>query len=1023
MRRGSVPCILALLLFLPPVATGCGGSGDGPTDTGNPFEDDGPKDDIKTDTGVLESPTCTIIAPTENKILSEIKPDNNIVKISVDDPEGMKIARVRLAFKVDDGWATVFDESQISDKSITTSVNTSEVPDGDRQFMCHVTTEDDRSGLKLVTVKVDNQGPVVSLVGGSTLPGSNFLGDLVIRFLVSDGLGVGTDKVNITVNGEAKEGPIAPVPENTAHAVIIPSLELTNGRIDIKLDAVDQIGNKTAEPLEYSVTFTAPPEFLAGLSASFPEGFSPGTIRGLIFGTQWTVAAGGLEGVRLYTLGAGKVLEEVDLVTDKPVDLVRVADVDGDGTDDLVTTGSEEQGKSTVRVYLQSVGADGPEFTDVWNSTVDSVANDLTLGHLNKDAFLDMAIALETTSASVGLALSKDGGPNWSDFKLYGGVQRPQMIGIGDFTGESPPENDIMVAKPGSGLVTVFPVDADSGTPAAGVNSLLELVSDEPFTTLSALVTGVWGSANDPILAVFTDEATGTLFEIEPSDGGIGEVANTLPESTGLMPKRIVVGDLDRDGRDDLAVMCPGSHMVMLFWGQPEGASPAFEKGPVSLMTGGGNKDITLADLVGQSESERYLDVVVLAGDKLLVIPFDDTPDALGSRRFQGPLLVSLGIKPKAMTAGRFTRPDEQLPGYKDLAVLAEVLQESRIFFFVSDREQKFPTESLGNPLNGHVPQPMGMAVRDLDKNDYDDLVISTRSSSPPAADPPLPTVGLIFLEDGGSHFSPKQVGTLAGKGLFAGNSPEVLTIEDLKRDDSNPDVMDLGVIAQFYNEVTEEKVTRFQVYSGFGNGSFSNLDTSNLIPDERRPSAVTAAKLRGLKNFDVVMANSQTDDITVYFSGILGTFTEEESYAVGPDPQDVIVAFMKDPDGTKPDIVTLLKADVAFLYSKDSIELSYDPIEYLEHEGDAPTAMAIEDMNLDGYPDIILASQPASTVTVYLNLANRQYSDPFVFSTGYSPLSLVVEDLDNDGCMDIATADEGGETITLLRNLLCSSL
>ncbi|MBL6974437.1 MAG: VCBS repeat-containing protein [Deltaproteobacteria bacterium] len=1022
MYRGSVPCLLALVLFLPPVATGCSGSEEGPSDPGNPFENP-TQEDIIDDSGTLESPTCKISAPHEDKIMSEMLPDSKIVKFTVDDPEGMKISRVALAFLVDGTPVTVFDETQITDNAITTSVDTSGVADGKRQFVCKVETEDDRTGTQIVTVTVDNEPPTITLVGGSTLPDSNFLGNLVIRFLVSDGLGVGTDTVDIRVNGNPKVGPPAPVQEDKPHTVEIPSLELTNGKITVQMEATDAIGNKMANPLEYNATFTAPPEFLAGLSASFPEGFAPGTIRGLILGSQWTVVAGGLQGVRLYTLGTGEVLEDALVVTDKPVALVRVADVDGDGTDDIVTAGAEEQGKSTVRIYLQVSGAEGPEFENVWDSTVDNIANDMTLGHLNEDAYLDLALALETTSASMGLALSKEsGGPNWDPFKLYGGVQRPHLIGIGDFTGESPPENDILVAKPGSGLVTVFPVNAESGTPAAGVNSQVGIAADEPFDSLSALVTGAWGSPNDPILAVFTDETTAHLIEIEPSDSGLGKVANTQPDTTGLTPKRIVVGDMDRDGRDDLAVLCPGSHMVMLFWGQPEGASPAFKKGPVSLMTGSAATDLTLADLVGVNDAEPYLDVVVLAGNKLLVIPFDDDPDSLGFRRFQGPLLVSLGVKPKAMAAGSFTRPDEQLSGFKDLAVLAEVTLESRIFFFVSDREQKFPTASLGNPLNGHVKQPVGMVSRDLDKNDYDDLVIATRSSSPPAVDPPEPTVGLIFLEDGGSHFSPKQVGTLAGTGLFAGNSPEVLTVEDLKRDDSNPDVMDLGVISQFYNESTDEKEIRFQVYSGAGNGSFTKLDTANQIPDERRPSSVTAAKLRGLKNYDVVMANSLTDDITVYFSGILGTFTEEETYAVGSDPQAVVAAFMEDPADTKPDIVTLLKSDVAIMYSKDSIELSYDPIKYLGHTGDPPSAMAVKDMNLDGYPDILLLSKQASTVTVYLNLANRQYSAPYVFSTGYSPLILVVDDLDNDGCMDIATADEGGETITLLRNLLCQN-
>ncbi|NOZ01010.1 MAG: VCBS repeat-containing protein, partial [Deltaproteobacteria bacterium] len=238
-------------------------------------------------------------------------------------------------------------------------------------------------------------------------------------------------------------------------------------------------------------------------------------------------------------------------------------------------------------------------------------------------------------------------------------------------------------------------------------------------------------------------------------------------------------------------------------------------------------------------------------------------------------------------------------------------------------------------------------------------------------------------------------------------------------------DALDLVVIGRWTVGDPPESVPFFQPFTGQGDGTFKMDTFHEPVNPEKNPSAMAAAKLTGKSNYDIVMANAGTNDVTLFFAKGLGLFSakdnEAPNFAVGAAPQKVAAAVIEDPDDTRPDIVTLLKTGVAIMYSENTIDVTFKTVDYLGLSEPPANDMALADMNGDGYTDIITISKSASRVTVYLNLAFRKYSDPFVFGTGKGPASLVVADLNHDSCMDVATADESGETVTILKNLLCS--
>lgn len=1055
MHRGSIGRLwgLALAVILAAAGpAGCGSEGGSPdipfpTDSGNPL------DGTTTDNGELGAPVCTITAPGESLIMSEIIPDSKVVKVTATDPGGKGIVRVVLAFQVDGVVVKVGDLTDIpSDGKISTTIDTSGVKDGPRLFVCQAETADGRKGATGVSVHVDNDPPVIQMLVGTT--SGIFLNDLVIIFIVSDGLGVGTNTVDITVNGTAQVGPPAPVQEGVPHTVTIAAEDLVNGEYTIELTATDKVppsGNKMPEPYTYTAIFTAAPRFHGGISGTLPEGFPAEVIAGLVFDGNWTVAAAGKQGLRIFTLGAGDQLKEVLNVVDTTISKVRAGDMNADGLDDLVTVGTEvkETGTVTVaKIHLQTKTAEAAGFEQAWAETLDSDVNDLALGFLNDDAYLDLALALDSDTSSVGMVLSKGTEEAaWDTPKLYGGVQSPHLIGIGEFTNHpegEPPQNDILVARPNTSIVTVYPLNKETGTPSAGINSALGLGQENPYQSLSTLVTGNWSSNLKGSMAVFTDSKRKSW--LTAAGDGSGKIADLSHLGTGNEPSRMIVGDIDRDDNEDLALLCPGSHMVMFFWGKAATVGDAFTEGNVTLLVGASTTDITLADLVGDDPADPYLDLVALEGDRLTVIPFDESALSEG-RKFKGPILIRLDVEPIDMVAGKFAHKDQLLEGFKDLAILAkDDAGKPRVFFRLADFEQGLPTMAPGNSLEPFITDPVGLIAANLDNDDdgFDDLLIPTNSSSPPGTVPPIPTIGRILLADSESHgiikkmdFIDPTTGLLVGQGFYGGNSPQVMVVEDLDRNASKPDVKDLAVIAEFDTDITENvNMERlFQPFIGEEDGTF--VKKGNVyypIPESKEPVALFAAKLNNTtlkQNHDVIMASSTTDDITIFFASGLALFAaspgEAEDLAVGPSPQDVAAAYMKDPFEVRPDIVTLLESDVALMYSTyppnpgSDDPVMYEPTAYLGHTGSTPSGMALEDINGDGYQDIILVSRQASNVAIYLNLANRQYSSPYVFDTGNEPIKLVVEDLDNDSCMDVATVDKKGGTITLLNNLLCS--
>lgn len=995
--------------------------------SGGPAEPDfgGEPDINEWPEGVLRLPTCTILKPASGKVMAEIVAGSTDVELVVDDPEGHAVGRVALAFLVDGTPEVVFDTTDVpADGHLSTTVNTWAVPGGDRSLLCQVETDDARVGSETVTVKVDNDAPVVSQMAGGQMPGSNFIEDLLIRYWASDGLGVGTDTIEVFVNGKQVATHTSPDVDGVPFETIVPVEDLTPGIIKVEIHAADLVGNMSPTPFEYSLQLIAQPSFIDNIRTSFEGDFLPSMIRGMVFNNQWVVAAAGKQGIKLFRPGAEQTLTEIAVVSTTETERLEAADMNGDGLDDLVAIGLDDVNKKSILVFLQRTGT--PGFDEPWSSPMDEKVVGMALGHLNDDSFRDIALAFNKDSDSLGVFLSLGQGvTSWGQYNIYGGVSLPSTVGIGDFTSDG--QNDIIMGHYTKAMVTVFPVYGGSGQPTAGFNTELENLPVSQPGPATSMIIGDWDPQNQGDLAVIVSKSKSEVHWLSVAGTeGLGMVQVAGVQKTGLAPTVFSAGDIDLDGVEDLALLCPGSNMVMLMWGGDGGKGiESFTISSTALLAGDFASDITLADLVTDGSGKSHLDLVILEGDRLSIVPFDGTvPEA---RRFTGPAMLRFEDSPKDAAVGRFSLPDETIPDHLDLAVLTETVATPKALHFrLADPAVGLPVLIPVAAPDTSAVLPVGLVTADLDGNGYDDFIVPTNRASQMTSTGPGPTLGRLLLKAAVSHdrvaaldFVDPLSQSSVNSGFFTGNRPSVAVVNDFKSDDSEPGIPDLAVIAQW------DGGTWFLPHAGWGDGTFAMIDGSeDEISDTRGPVAMAAGNLDGKSGNDMVVANSKTGDVSVFFALALGFFASAEDeashFAVGGVPQDVAVEYLEDPEDERADIITLLKNDVAIIYSGNTVEPSFEPADPLDYSGQAPSAMALGDVNMDGYVDIVIVSANGSEVSIFINMAQKQFSNSYTFDTGKHPTGVLVNDVDGDKCPEILTIDKIGRTVTVFRNLFC---
>lgn len=1010
MRRCAVAlCVLALL-----ASSACGSTGRTRPDYG-PFTEE----EVFEETLDPDAPRVTIQDPKENALLS----GTVAVKIVLTDPKVKGFASLKLSILPQGAKKAIEIASydSLDGKPITTTFETKGVyPDGTHTFIATAETKDGRTGTASVTLTTDNAGPVIRAESPTPADGGRFVGDLQLRFVFEDAVGLVKDAL-VMADGKSAWSPA----DGTARAkidtgtVTISTADwakpagATSAVRDVILhaEATDRAGN--ASSLDVTVTFVPAPRFDETESAPLPDDMEASAIGALRLRPDdtWVVAAiaaaeSGKTGILLYEREKASTLKKVREITTIPAGRLKVADMDGNGTDDLVALSRDDTKKeSRLTVFLQD---DSGSFAKASEVVSASIVNDFALGDVKPGASpaagkLDIAIAFAGEVDSVGLSLASvnpEGEPTWGPISTYGGVPSPTLVAVGDFTEDG--QNDVVVAATGSEVVTVFPGNA-AGI-SGGLNAPL-VWKNAPAKNLASLAT--WKHKTKGWRALLSDAGLRMILRT------VGAGTDLLAEAafaTGPAPARLVLGDVNSDQNLDAVVLCAGSNMVLVYWGDSDGE---FTGGP-AMFTGGDPTvfptlaplDVALADLTG----DGFLDLVVLDGSRgrLGFLPY--TGETSISRRFAGQSMVRLDLAPGAIGAGVFTLAPDPKRRLLDAVVTGpDVLQKDQILVVASDPDAGLPLLTDTSPLASPVPLPNGVKVANLDKKGLDDIVVSSSATDV------AKTIGVVLFRAGSEHL---VVVPDTSNSFDGGNLPGKILLADVDQGTvgaGKQDVLDLVVLAQ-----DEEGQPALAEFIGNGDGSFSQRALSFKF----NGITVTDMLLEQLsdENYDLVLT-TDAGDFTVV-PGWYGLFqaTQAVTHAAGKSPRAIASGYLDgksaSPADLYPDIVVLLETSVSVAYSVNGES-------FLATQVIAPTTagslkLAVTDMNLDDYPDVVVLDTASEKLSIFLNLSGRKFHSGYHFHTGVGPADLAIADLDGDGCPDVATADRNGFSITYLKSTLC---
>lgn len=82
---------------------------------------------------------------------------------------------------------------------------------------------------------------------------------------------------------------------------------------------------------------------------------------------------------------------------------------------------------------------------------------------------------------------------------------------------------------------------------------------------------------------------------------------------------------------------------------------------------------------------------------------------------------------------------------------------------------------------------------------------------------------------------------------------------------------------------------------------------------------------------------------------------------------------------------------------------------------GKKPNALITYDMNLDGFPDILVTDAESSTLYYFEGVGNGTFKEPAMFKTGREPVALAAGDFNGDGVPDLAVSNYGDGSISII--------
>ncbi|MFC1707877.1 FG-GAP-like repeat-containing protein, partial [Planctomycetota bacterium] len=515
---------------------------------------------------------------------------------------------------------------------------------------------------------------------------------------------------------------------------------------------------------------------------------------------------------------------------------------------------------------------------------------------------------------------------------------------------------------------------ASSGASYSRVTVLLGIGDGTFVSAQSNPITG-----NEPLCVAIGDlngDAKPDLVTANSQSNNVSVLLNTQPgqcdllfagagsASVGRDPRSVAVGDLNGDGKPDLATAGRDSDTVSVLLGHGNGqftSAGMFAAGdePRSIAMGDLNRD-DKQDVVVCNSYANMVTVLFGNGDGTLSAP--TATFAVGDRTYD----VAIA--------------DFNSDGNRDLVT---TLGAGSVAILRGNGDGTF--DALGPFAVGHYPS--SMAIGDVNGDGPPDVVVSNHNDN----------VLTVLLGNGDGTLSTPKTTTTSGR--F-----RELAIGDVNGDGK----LDVATIDQGQD---------LAILLSKGDGTFDSLvrpatginASSLVLRDLNNDGLLDLGVARGTGYADgsqAVWAILGNGDGTFY-----GWSIGAMDFRGGNVPYSLTDGDFNG-DGNV-DLVTTNSSDTVSVALGKGNGRFYRTAEY--RTGNYPRGVAICDVNGDGQQDLVTADTESDTVSVLLGRGDGTVGPSAAFGVGQYPRTPTVADFNRDGYLDVATANANSSDISIL--------
>ena len=640
---------------------------------------------------------------------------------------------------------------------------------------------------------------------------------------------------------------------------------------------------------------------------------------------------------------------------------VELADLDSDGDLDVVAVNNASQDISVL------LGTGSGSFLAETRLVVGSSPVAVAVADFDLDGFPDLAVA-NTLSQDLSVLYGNGDGTFEPDQRLALGFS-PGGLGTGDFTGDGRPDLVLSVAGGFSNEIRTAITDS-SGRLQPG-----------PSTPTCCRFIGITvadfdGDGHDDVVGKGVD--SGELMVVlgrgdGTFDGATQYVVDTISTSLSFNAGDVVVGDVEGDGRLDIAWV--HSYQATVLRGLPLGGFGDRRQFPLPAR----GSDPLDGRLTGEEAVPLKIDSGLVALNRTTAGDFDgdgttDLAVALETELslFYGSDSVEL---PFCEEPERLAMADLNGDGYDDLlAWPCELGFVAGVGYQLSDGAGGF-----GSIAGLAAESPMDVGVADLDGDGVVDVAVATEFGGP-----------TLYRGLGDGVFEESS----AGPNVATPSSAIVAVDLDL---DGHVDLALAGGL---------ENLPELLLL--FGNGDLTFQAPVVIDLEAAGASGVEAmitAELNGDGKPDLLTANPDNQTMTIIRSLPSGEYQRFSVLTFGATAAVGAADFNRDG-----------RVDLAAVTGSDAVRIAfgnanglYDlPISVPIENASDLRGLAVVHVDDDGFEDLLIADHLSDQVVVLLGRGDGSFDNAQQIGVGSRPEFLTTGDLDGDGKPDLAVVGAG---------------